>query len=65
MLVSFQDLRTPLTESETDAAEVAAATGQYFEDMHEVLGARPSVDPPMVVASLTDEEPTAFFIEMS
>ncbi|KAF4115171.1 hypothetical protein G5714_002660 [Onychostoma macrolepis] len=31
--------------------EVTAATWQFYEDMHEVLGARPSLDPPVVVAS--------------
>ncbi|KAM9475908.1 uncharacterized protein Hap1MRO34_011628 [Clarias gariepinus] len=60
----YKDLRTPKTGSGTDAGEVTAATWQYFDAMHEVLGARPSVDPPVVVASLTDEEPTAIVMEI-
>jgi len=30
---------------------------QYYEDLHEVLGSRPSVDTPVVVASFNDEDP--------
>lgn len=30
---------------------------QYSEDMHEVLGSRPSVDPPVIVSSFNDEDP--------
>ncbi len=55
--VSFQELRTPKTGSGTDSGEVTAATWQFYEDMHEVLGARPSLDPPVVVASFY-EDPT-------
>lgn len=46
-----QELRTPKTGSGTDQGEVTVATWQYFGDMHEVLGARPAMDPPVVVAS--------------
>ncbi|KAI2662687.1 Angiopoietin-related protein 4 [Labeo rohita] len=60
----YKDLRTPKTGSGTDAGQVTAATWQYFEYMHEVLGARPSVDPPVVVASLTDEDPTAILMDI-
>nr|XP_055048146.1 uncharacterized protein LOC129433555 [Misgurnus anguillicaudatus] len=45
------ELRTPKTGSGTDQGEVTVATWQYFGDMHEVLGARPAMDPPVVVAS--------------
>ena len=55
--MSFQELRTPKTGSGTDRGEVTAATWQFYEDMHEVLGARPSLDPPVVVASF-NEDPT-------
>lgn len=54
----FQNLRTPRSGSGTDAGETTAATWQYFEAKHEVLGARPSVDPPVVVASFVEEDPT-------
>ncbi|XP_049917727.1 uncharacterized protein LOC126400804 [Epinephelus moara] len=50
----YKELRTPKTGSGTDAGETTASTWQFFEDMHEVLGARPSMDPPVVVASYDD-----------
>lgn len=54
----MQELRTPKTGSGTDAGETTASTWQYFEDLHEVLGSRPSMDPPVVVASYgPDAEP--------
>lgn len=55
--VSSLELRTPKTGSGTDSGEVTAATWHYFEEMHEVLGDRPSVDPPVVVSSY-NEDPT-------
>ncbi|CAM4560706.1 unnamed protein product [Leuciscus chuanchicus] len=60
----YKDLKTPKTGSGTDAGEATAATWQYYEDMHEVLGARPSVDPPVVVASFTDEDPVTILMEI-
>ncbi|CAM4640050.1 unnamed protein product [Leuciscus chuanchicus] len=47
--------------SGTERGEVTAATWQYYEDMHEVLGARPSLDPPVVVASFY-EDPTTILM---
>ncbi|KAJ8014392.1 hypothetical protein DPEC_G00039740 [Dallia pectoralis] len=47
----YKDLKTLKTGSGTDAGEVTASSWQYYEDMHEVLGARPSMDPPVLVAS--------------
>lgn len=56
----LQELKTPKTGSGTDGGEVTAATWQFYGDMHEVLGARPSMDPPVVVASYgPDADPTA------
>ena len=55
--MSFKELRTPKTGSGTDRGEVTAANGQFFEDMHEVIGDRPAMDPPVVVASFS-EDPT-------
>ncbi|KAJ7991277.1 hypothetical protein DPEC_G00295660 [Dallia pectoralis] len=51
------ELQTPKTGSGNGGGEVTAATWQFYEDMHEVLGARPSLDPPVVVASYY-EDPT-------
>ncbi|XP_016327895.1 uncharacterized protein LOC107677489 [Sinocyclocheilus anshuiensis] len=59
----YKDLKTPKTGSGTDAGEVTASTWQYFEEMHEVLGSRPSVDPPVVVASFTNEEPITILMD--
>ncbi|CAM4569819.1 unnamed protein product [Leuciscus chuanchicus] len=52
------ELRTPKTGSGTERREVTAATWQYYEDMHEVLGARPSLDPPVVVVSFYEDPST-------
>ncbi|XP_060883028.1 uncharacterized protein LOC132954487 [Labrus mixtus] len=60
----YKELKTPRTGSGTDAGEVTAATWQFLGDMHEVLGARPSMDPPVVVASFGDADPTAILLEM-
>ena len=51
----FQDLRTPKTGSGTDGGEDTAATWQYFMNMHEVLGGRPYMDPPLLVASFSPD----------
>ncbi|XP_065096812.1 uncharacterized protein [Paramisgurnus dabryanus] len=59
----YKDLKTPKTGSGTDAGEVTASSWQYFEEMHEVLGSRPSIDPPVVVSSFTDEEPITLTME--
>lgn len=36
-----------------DGGEVTPVTWQYFDDMHEALGGRASLDPPVVVASFS------------
>ncbi|XDV36388.1 hypothetical protein PO909_006177 [Leuciscus waleckii] len=62
---SQQDLKTPKTGSGTDAGQVTAATWQFFEDMHEVLGGRPSMDPPVVIASFRpDADPITILMEI-
>ncbi|XP_078099886.1 uncharacterized protein LOC144512817 [Sander vitreus] len=58
----YKELRTPKTGSGTDMGEVTAATWQFYEDMHKVLGARPSLDPPLVGASFY-EDPTPILME--
>ncbi|KAL2096810.1 hypothetical protein ACEWY4_006017 [Coilia grayii] len=51
----YKELKTPKTGSGTDAGETTASTWQFFEEMHEVLGSRPSIDPPVVVASFAPD----------
>ena len=42
--------------SGTDSGKETAATWQYYQDMHEVLGGWLLIDPPLLVASFTPEE---------
>lgn len=59
----LQELKTPKTGSGTDGGEETAASWQYYQDMHEVLGGRPSIDPPLLVASFSPEEdPTSLLL---
>ena len=53
----LQDLKNPKTGSGTGGGEMTAASWQFYGDMHEVLGSRPSIDPVVVVASFS-EDPT-------
>ncbi|CAL8352833.1 unnamed protein product [Boreogadus saida] len=53
----YKDLKSPKTGSGTGGGEVTAASWQFYGDMHEVLGSRPSMDPVVVVASFS-EDPT-------
>lgn len=57
----LQELKTGNSGAGTDAGETTANNWQYFEDMHEVLGARPCMDPPVLVDAGAAEEniPTA------
>ncbi|KAK0136840.1 hypothetical protein N1851_026969 [Merluccius polli] len=48
----YTDLRTPKTGLGTENGEVTVATWQNLDIMHEVLGARPAIDPPVIVSSL-------------
>lgn len=52
----LQELKTPKTGSGTDAGETTASSWQFYEDMHEVLGSRPSMDPPVVVSSYVPDD---------
>ncbi|CAL8311145.1 unnamed protein product [Gadus morhua 'NCC'] len=56
------DLRTPKTGSGTESGEVTVATWQYYDLMHKVLGARPAIDPPVLVSSIQD--PMVILMEM-
>ncbi|XP_039648934.1 uncharacterized protein LOC120554234 isoform X8 [Perca fluviatilis] len=58
----YKELRTLKTGSGTDRGEGTAATWQFYEDMHKVLGAGPSLDPHVVVASF-NEDPTPILME--
>lgn len=59
----MQELKTPRTGSGTDAGETTASTWQFFDDMHQVLGARPSMDPPVVVPSYgPDDDPVTLLM---
>ncbi|XP_029938433.1 serine/arginine repetitive matrix protein 2-like [Salarias fasciatus] len=61
----YKELKTPKTGSGTDGGEETAASWVYFEDMHAVLGGRPSIDPPLLVASASSEEdPTTLLLDM-
>ncbi|CAL8370178.1 unnamed protein product [Gadus morhua 'NCC'] len=57
------DLRTPKTGSGTESGEVTVATWQYYDLMHKVLGARPTIDPPVLVSSI-QEDPMVILMEM-
>lgn len=56
MFCLLQELKTGKSGAGTDAGEVTATNWQYFEDMHEVLGARPCMDPPLLVDAGAEEE---------
>lgn len=45
----------PKTGSGTSDGEQTASNWKFYEDMHTVLGGRPSIDPPVVVASYTPD----------
>ncbi|KAM7383700.1 hypothetical protein PAMA_011181 [Pampus argenteus] len=52
----YKELKTGKSGAGTDAGEVTATNWQYYEDMHEVLGARPCMDPPLLVDAGAEEE---------
>lgn len=54
-----QEIRTPQTGSGTDRGEDTPGTWPYYMAMHEALGARPSMSPPVLVASCL-ANPTMF-----
>eukprot|EP00064_Thunnus_orientalis_P013602 superscaffoldBa00002245_g13641 len=43
------ELRCPAVGTGTDRGEATAATWPYFSAMHEAIGGRPSIDPPIVM----------------
>ncbi|KAE8287400.1 hypothetical protein D5F01_LYC13440 [Larimichthys crocea] len=52
----YKELKTGKFGAGTDAGEVTATNWQYYEDMHEVLGVRPCMDPPLLVDAGAEEE---------
>uniref|UniRef100_A0AAV2KQX8 Hydroxylysine kinase n=1 Tax=Knipowitschia caucasica TaxID=637954 RepID=A0AAV2KQX8_KNICA len=59
----YKDLRDPKTGSGTDSGEKTASNWPYYAVLHAVLGGRPAVDPPVVVASFRPaEDPTALLM---
>ncbi|CAL9697565.1 unnamed protein product [Knipowitschia caucasica] len=54
----YKMLKLPKTGSGTADGEQTASNWKFYEDMHAVLGGRPSIDPPVLVASFTQPGPT-------
>ncbi|KAG9279535.1 hypothetical protein AMEX_G5065 [Astyanax mexicanus] len=52
-----KELKCPPSGSGTDNGEATAATWPWFSLMDEALGNRPSVTPPLLIASSNEEEP--------
>ncbi|KAL2098362.1 hypothetical protein ACEWY4_007569 [Coilia grayii] len=56
----YKDLRQSKSGFGTDGGETTIFNWQYYEAMHVVLGGRPAIDPPVIVASFQQaEDPTA------
>lgn len=53
--ILFQELRCPHTGTGTDSGEATAATWPWFSAMHEAIGGRPSIDPPILIDSCDAE----------
>ncbi|XP_034096646.1 uncharacterized protein LOC117562844 isoform X3 [Gymnodraco acuticeps] len=47
----YKELKTPPTGTGTDAGEATAATWSWFSLMHEAIGSRPSMEPPVLMDS--------------
>ncbi|KAK7133519.1 hypothetical protein R3I94_015411 [Phoxinus phoxinus] len=59
----YKDLKTPKTGSGTENGEKTVSNWRYFEAMHAVLGGRPAIDPPVIVASFKPaEDPTVLLM---
>ncbi|KAG1935835.1 hypothetical protein F2P79_019086 [Pimephales promelas] len=51
----YKELRCPPTGTGTDSGEATAATWQWFSAMHEAIGGRPSIEPPILIDSCDAE----------
>ncbi|KAL2096715.1 hypothetical protein ACEWY4_008863 [Coilia grayii] len=61
----YKDLRQSKSGFGTDGGETTISNWQYYEVMHAVLGGRPAIDPPVIVASFQQaEDPTALLLAM-
>ncbi|KAL2095496.1 hypothetical protein ACEWY4_010215 [Coilia grayii] len=61
----YKDLRQSKSGFGTDGGETTISNWQYYEAMHAVLGGRPAIDPPVIVASFQQaEDPTALLLAM-
>ncbi|KAF3850674.1 hypothetical protein F7725_012446 [Dissostichus mawsoni] len=47
----YKELRTPATGTGTDQGEATATTWPWFSAMHEAIGGRPSIEPPILLDS--------------
>ncbi|XP_033991068.1 uncharacterized protein LOC117486669 [Trematomus bernacchii] len=47
----YKELKTPPTGTGTDEGEATAATWPWFSLMHEAIGSRPSMEPPVLMDS--------------
>ncbi|KAI2643034.1 Formin-like protein 14 [Labeo rohita] len=45
----YKELRCPPTGTGTDGGEATAATWPWFSAMHEAIGGRPSIEPPILI----------------
>ncbi|XP_037626195.1 uncharacterized protein LOC119488532 [Sebastes umbrosus] len=57
ILTSTQELRNPPSGTGTDGGEATAATWPWFSLMHESIGRRPSIEPPVLMDSCVGENP--------
>lgn len=53
--ILFQELRCPPTGTGTDSGEATAATWPWFSAVHETIGGRPSIEPPILIDSCDAE----------
>ncbi|CAM4625067.1 hypothetical protein PO909_005669 [Leuciscus waleckii] len=51
----YKELRCPPTGTGTDSGEATAATWPWFSAMHEAIGGRPSIEPPILIDSCDAE----------
>ncbi|XP_057712010.1 uncharacterized protein LOC130929093 isoform X3 [Corythoichthys intestinalis] len=52
----YKELKTLSSGGGTDEGQETGTTWQYYDDMHEVLGGRASVDPPLLVGACAEED---------
>ncbi|XP_048046233.1 uncharacterized protein LOC125268186 [Megalobrama amblycephala] len=55
-LKEYKELKCPPTGTETESGEATAASWPFFIPMDEAIGGRPSIAPPVLIASSTQDE---------